>query len=196
MCSVSTYIQHQSAVTVSTSDDMDKTQQLFQDGNHTGRGNKRIVFCHLIFVGKNFHLLKFIMSWLTMYGGSVMAVQHGRLNVKDEQSSGQPSTSADPVQDIEAAVQADRCVSTAQLELRFNLSQGIMWDNVHECLGYRKVSSKWVPRNLTDEHERHTWGHPSYFFNVLNSMVKHSYAALLQKMRLGSLTTLQRARLH
>jgi len=118
---------------------MNKTQQLFQDGNRTGRRNKRMVFCHLIFVGKNFHLLKFIISWLTVNGGSVMAVQHGRLNVKDEQSSGQPSTSADPVQDIDAAVQTDRCVSTAQLELRFNLPQGIMWDIVHECLSYRKV---------------------------------------------------------
>jgi hypothetical protein len=81
------------------------------------------------------------------------------MNVKDEQSSGQPSTSADPVQDIDAAVQTERCVNIAQLELRFNLSQG-MWDIVHECLGYRKVCSKWVPCNLTDEHKRHTWGHP------------------------------------
>jgi len=43
--------------------------------------------------------------------------------------------SADPVQDIDAAVQTYRCVSIAQLELRFNLSQDIMWDIVHECLG-------------------------------------------------------------
>jgi len=63
------------AVTVSTSDDMNKTQQLFQDGKRTGRGNKS-VFCHSFFVGKNFHLLKFIMRWLTVYGGNVMAVQH------------------------------------------------------------------------------------------------------------------------
>ena len=97
------------------------------------------MFCHLIFVGKNLHLLKFIIRWLTVYGSSVMAVQHDRLNVKDEQGGGQPSTSADPVQDIDAAVQTDRRVSIAQLELRFNLPQGIMWDIVHECLSYRKV---------------------------------------------------------
>jgi hypothetical protein len=61
-----------------------------------------------------------------------MVVQHvrkwcrefdsGQVNVKDEQRSGQPSMSADPVQDIDVAVQADIRVSTAQLELRFNLS--------------------------------------------------------------------------
>jgi hypothetical protein len=31
--------------------------------------------CQSIFAGKNFHLLKFIMNWLTVYGGNVMAVQ-------------------------------------------------------------------------------------------------------------------------
>jgi hypothetical protein len=89
------------------------------------------VCCRSIFVGKNFHLLKFIMSWLAVYGGNVTAIQHMykwcrefdscRLNVKDEKSSGQPYTSADPVQGTDAALQTDRCVNTAHLELRFNL---------------------------------------------------------------------------
>jgi hypothetical protein len=39
----------------------------------------------------------------------------------DEQRSGRPSMS-DLVQDIDAAVQADRHVSIVQLEIRFNLS--------------------------------------------------------------------------
>jgi hypothetical protein len=39
----------------------------------------------------------------------------------DEQRSGRQSTSSDFVQDIDAAVQADRHVSIAQLEIRFNL---------------------------------------------------------------------------
>jgi hypothetical protein len=77
----------------------------------------------------------------------------------DEQRSGRPSTSADVVQDIDAAVQADRCVSVAQLEVRFNLSRGTIWDIVHERLDYRKVCSKWVPCQLTDEHKRHTSDH-------------------------------------
>jgi hypothetical protein len=38
----------------------------------------------------------------------------GRVNVMDEQRSGRPSMSADLVQDIDAAVQADRRVSTVQ----------------------------------------------------------------------------------
>jgi hypothetical protein len=41
----------------------------------------------------------------------------GRVNVMDELRSGRQSTSADLVQDIDEAVQADRCVSIAQLEI-------------------------------------------------------------------------------
>jgi hypothetical protein len=65
--------------------------------------------------------------------------------------------SADLVQGIDAAVQADRRVSIAQLEIRFNLPRGTIWDIVHERLSYRKVCSRWVPLQLTDEHKKHAW---------------------------------------
>jgi hypothetical protein len=78
----------------------------------------------------------------------------------DEQRSGRLSTPADVVQDIDAAVQADRRVSIAQLEIRFNLSRGTIWGIVHERLSYRKVCSRWVPRQLTDEHKKTRMGHP------------------------------------
>ena len=54
---------------------------------------------------------------VTVYVGHVMAVNNvhnwcrefesGQVNVKDEQRSGQPSTSADPVKDFDSAVQTD-----------------------------------------------------------------------------------------
>jgi hypothetical protein len=82
----------------------------------------------------------------------------GRVNVMDEQRSGRPSTSADLVQDIDAAVQAERRVSVVQLEIMFNISRGTIWDIVHERLGYRKVCSRWVSRQLTDEHKKTRMG--------------------------------------
>jgi hypothetical protein len=75
------------------------------------------------------------------------------VNLKDEQWSGQPSTSADPVQDFDAAVQTDRFLGIAQLELRFNLSRGTIWDIVHECLSYRKVSTIWIS-HLTGKYKK------------------------------------------
>ena len=93
----------------------------------------------------------------------MMAVQHVhkwcrefgsvQVNVKDEQRSGWPSTSADPVQNIDVAVQA---VQTWVLlnELRFNLSWGTIWDIVHELLSYRRVCSKWLLCHVTDKHKK------------------------------------------
>jgi hypothetical protein len=86
---------------------------------------------------------------VTVYDTNVMAAQYvrkwsrgfdsGRVNVTDVQRSGRPSTSADLVQDIDVVVQGDRRVSIAQLEIRFNLSLGIIWDIAYEDLGYRSV---------------------------------------------------------
>jgi hypothetical protein len=93
-----------------------------------------------------------------------MTVQHvrkwcrefdsGRVNVVDTQRSVRPSTSANLVQNIDADAQADRRVSIAQLEIRFNLSQSTIWDIIHERLGYRKVCSRWIPRQLSDKHKK------------------------------------------
>jgi hypothetical protein len=119
-------------------------------------------------MGKNFPPVDIHRDLVTVCGANVMTVHHvrkwynefdtGRVNVMDEQRSGQPSTSADLVLDIDAAVQADRRVIIAQLEIRFNLSRGTIWDIVHESLGYRKFCSTWVPRQLTDKHKKRRMG--------------------------------------
>jgi hypothetical protein len=70
--------------------------------------------------------------------------------VTNEQRSDQPSTSADPVQDIDAAVQADRCVSIAQLELSFNLSQGTIWDTVRSLMSWLQRSLLQVGSSSSD----------------------------------------------
>jgi hypothetical protein len=103
-------------------------------------------------MGKKVPPVEINRELVTVYGANVMTVQYvrkwrreldsGPVNVMNEQRSGLSSTSADLVQDIDVAVQADRCVSIAQLEIRFNLSRGAIWDIVHERLGYRKVCSR------------------------------------------------------
>jgi hypothetical protein len=124
-----------------------------------------------------------------------MAVQHvhkwcrefdsGQVKVKDEQRSSRPSTSADPVQDIDAAVQADRCVSIAQLELRFYVSQGTIWDIVHQHLGYRRVCTGWVACHLTDKHKKTHMG--SSF--MLRECYKEHGEALLCRIITGDETS-------
>jgi hypothetical protein len=96
--------------------------------------DKRIAVCRSFLWAKEGPPVEIHSELVTVYGANVMTVQHvlkwcrefdsGRVNVMGEQRSGRPSTSADLVQDIDAAVQADRRVSIAELEIRFNLSRG------------------------------------------------------------------------
>jgi hypothetical protein len=109
-------------------------------------------------MGNKVPSVKIHRDLVTVYSANVMTVQcvrkwcrefdSGQVNVMDEQRSGRPSTSADLVQVIDAALQAHRRLIIAQLEIRFNLYRGTIWDIVHERLGY-----KWVPRQLSDEHK-------------------------------------------
>jgi hypothetical protein len=92
------------------------------------------VHCVIRFYGQKVPPVEIHRELVTVCGAHVMTVRHarkwcrefdsGRVNVMDEQRSGRPSTSADLVQDIDVAAQADRRVSIAQLEIRFNLSRG------------------------------------------------------------------------
>jgi len=100
----------------------------------------------------------------TVYGCNVMTVQHvrtwcrefsgGRVSVTDEQMSGRPSTSADLVPAVEQIVRANPRVFLKELGEEFNLSLGTVWDIVHERLGYRKVCSRWFPRQLTEDNKK------------------------------------------
>ena len=51
-------------------------------------------------------------------------------------------------------LRANRRVLFKELEEQFNLSHGRIWDFVHEYLGYRKACSRWVPRQLTEDHKK------------------------------------------
>ncbi|KAJ9580838.1 hypothetical protein L9F63_023987, partial [Diploptera punctata] len=52
---------------------------------------------------------------------------------------------------IEAAILNDRRVQLRALSQKFNISYGAVYDIVHENLKFRKVSARWVPKNLTDD---------------------------------------------
>ncbi|KAJ9598528.1 hypothetical protein L9F63_010785, partial [Diploptera punctata] len=57
------------------------------------------------------------------------------------------------VRGIEAAILNDRRVQLRALSQKFNISYGAVYDIVHANLKFRKVSARWVPKNLTDDHK-------------------------------------------
>ena len=126
-------VQCQTAVAVSTSDNVNRHSSGCKMAIVLEEWSKEEVRSVIrFFYGKKFQPIEIHRELATVYGGNVMAAQRvhkwcrefdsGQVNVKDEQRSGWPSTSADSVQNIDVAVQAGRCVSIAQMELRFNLS--------------------------------------------------------------------------
>ncbi|PSN30866.1 hypothetical protein C0J52_26255 [Blattella germanica] len=53
------------------------------------------------------------------------------------------------------AILNDRRVQLRALSQKFNISYGAVYDIVHGNLKFRKVSARWVPKNLTDDHKGH-----------------------------------------
>jgi hypothetical protein len=125
MCSVSTYIQHQTAVTVSASDDGNRRSSGCKMTTIPEEWTKEVHYV-ICFYGQKFPPVENHHELVIVYGDNVMAIQHvlkwcrefvsGWINVKDEQWSDWPFIPADPVQDIHTALQADSHVSIAQLE--------------------------------------------------------------------------------
>ena len=83
-----------------------------------------------------------------------------------------------------------RPLKVKELEEQFNLSHGTIWDIVHECLGYGKVYSRWVPRQRTTR--KTVREHPSLISSALMIMVRISWSKSLLGMKLGCTSTVLR----
>ena len=86
--------------------------------------------------------------------------QNGRQNISDEHWSGRPvSVATETVkQQIEQQILDYRQVTIDEISVEFNMSHSSAYSIVHDDLGYSKVCSRWVPRQLSDDHKcaRHT----------------------------------------
>ena len=61
-------------------------------------------------------------------------------------------------------LRANRRVLLKELEEQFNLSHGTILDIVHECLGYKKVCSRWVPQQLTGDHKKNRFLGANHYY--------------------------------
>jgi hypothetical protein len=81
---------------------------------------------------------------------------NGRQNVSDEHPSGRPiSVATETVkQQIKQRIRDYRRVTIDRIAIEFNMSHDSAYNIVHDDLGYRKVYSRWVPKQLSDDHMR------------------------------------------
>ncbi|KAG5314403.1 SETMR methyltransferase, partial [Pseudoatta argentina] len=90
----------------------------------------------------------------TAYGTSVFKwcreFKNGRTSVHDDQRSGRPSILTD---DIVEKIE-DRRLTVDELSAMFpQISRSLLHETITETLGYRKLSARWVPKQLTDQHK-------------------------------------------
>ena len=76
----------------------------------------------------------------------------GRFNLADEARVGRPrsSTSDENVIRVDGLIQEDRRRKVRELAAELDLPKSVVHEIIYEKLGYRKVSSRWVPKQLTE----------------------------------------------
>jgi histone-lysine N-methyltransferase SETMAR len=79
----------------------------------------------------------------------------GRRSLVDEKRSGRPvvATNNDAVTKVDAFIRSDRRVSISDIVLYTGISRGSVQRVVQQNLKFRKVSARWVPRQLKPEQQ-------------------------------------------
>ncbi|GFN76346.1 histone-lysine N-methyltransferase SETMAR [Plakobranchus ocellatus] len=85
-----------------------------------------------------------------------MIKQYGRTSLQDEPRSGRPNTANNDwnTARVDELIKVDRRVKLKEISLKLDILKTNFYEIVHDKLGYRKVSARWVPKMLSDEHKR------------------------------------------
>ena len=85
----------------------------------------------------------------------VQAFKDGRESITDDLRSGRPVDVSTPeaVQAVEDLIKFDRRVTLDEIATKLDTSHGTVYAIVREKLHFSKVSCRWVPKMLTDDHK-------------------------------------------
>ncbi len=86
--------------------------------------------------------------------------KEGRTSLFDEARPGWPVTASKNgnIWHVEQSILEDRHVHILDIADQLNISMDTAHDIVHERLGFHKVSARWVPKQLTEEHKSNRIG--------------------------------------
>ena len=78
-----------------------------------------------------------------------------RISTSDAERPGRPKevTSEEMIDKIHDIVLNDHRLKVCEISETVNISVGRVWHILHECLGMRKLSARWVRRLLTADHK-------------------------------------------
>ncbi|GFO34057.1 histone-lysine N-methyltransferase SETMAR, partial [Plakobranchus ocellatus] len=89
-----------------------------------------------------------VYQWCTLFG-------EGRNSLGDEPKSGRPKTSINEENTtrVDELIRCDRRMKVREIALKLEIPKSTVHEIVHDTLGYRKVSARWVTKMLTEDHK-------------------------------------------
>ncbi|GFO41773.1 histone-lysine N-methyltransferase SETMAR [Plakobranchus ocellatus] len=89
-----------------------------------------------------------VYQWCTWFG-------EGRTSLGDEPKSGRPKTSTNEENTtrVDELIRYYRRMKIREIALKLEIPKSTVHEIVHDTLGYRKVSARWVPKMLTEDHK-------------------------------------------
>ena len=82
--------------------------------------------------------------------------KEGRTSVDDDKRAGAPRTAVtrDNITAVDLAIKENRRISVLELSSNIGVSAGSIDTIIHEHLLYSKVTARWVPKMLTEQHKQ------------------------------------------
>ena len=79
--------------------------------------------------------------------------KRGRTSLEDEARSGCPldATDEEICKKVWDLVYSDRRIQVEEIVQALGISHGSVSTTLHDCLGMRKLTARWVPKSLSDE---------------------------------------------
>ncbi|GFO10603.1 histone-lysine N-methyltransferase SETMAR [Plakobranchus ocellatus] len=79
----------------------------------------------------------------------------GQTSLGEEPKSGRPKTSTNEENTtrVDELIRCDRRMKIREIALKLEIPKSTVYEIVHDTLGYRKVSARWVPTMLTEDHK-------------------------------------------
>ncbi len=122
----------------------------------------RTIFCYPVMKGKSpvmiFNEVKTIYSDKVMNCTNVhkwyCEFKNGRTSLHDDQRNKRPSVVTDKLEGkFDNAVPDDHRLTLDKLSAMFpEIYRSLVYETIKETLGYRKLSVRWVPKQLTEQH--------------------------------------------
>jgi hypothetical protein len=100
---------------------------------------------------------------------------NGRTSVVDKQRPGRPRTAPTDrnTEKVEKLIRADRRLTVDEIADKLGISHGSVHTIIHKKLKFKKVCTRWVPRELTTEHKKIEWKCAPGYWNGIKRKVRH-----------------------